>query len=58
MPYPFVSQPVCYPTFLLDPGNYEGSLYRYSQPTIGLSPGTPMEELEEGLKELKGIATP
>jgi hypothetical protein len=25
---------------------------------IGLSTGTPMEELGEGLKELKGIATP
>jgi hypothetical protein len=24
----------------------------------GLSPGTPMEELEERLKELKGISTP
>jgi hypothetical protein len=31
---------------------------KYSQPTIGLSPGIPMEELGEGLKELKGIATP
>ena len=58
MPHPFVSQPVCYPTFLLVPGNYEWALYRYSQTTIGLSPGTPMEELWEGLKELKGIATP
>jgi hypothetical protein len=28
------------------------------QPTIGLSMGTPMEELEKELKELKGIATP
>ena len=28
------------------------------QPIIGLIPGTPMEELEEELKELKGIATP
>jgi hypothetical protein len=26
--------------------------------TIGLSLGTPMEELGEGLKELKGVATP
>ena len=25
---------------------------------IGLSPGTPMEELEEGLKDLKVIAAP
>jgi hypothetical protein len=29
-----------------------------SQPTIALSMGTPMEDLEEGLKELKGIKTP
>jgi hypothetical protein len=28
------------------------------QPTIGLRSGTPMEELGEGLKELKGMATP
>jgi hypothetical protein len=28
------------------------------QPTIGLSTGTTKEELGEGLKELKGIATP
>jgi hypothetical protein len=27
------------------------------QPTIGLIPGTPMEEFEQRLKELKGIAT-
>jgi hypothetical protein len=26
--------------------------------TIGLSVGTPMEELGEGLKDLKGMATP
>jgi hypothetical protein len=31
---------------------------RCSQPNIRLSPGTPMEELEGGLKELKGIASP
>jgi hypothetical protein len=30
---------------------------RYSQPTIGLSLGTPVE-VREGLKELKGMATP
>ena len=29
-----------------------------SQPTIGLSLGIPMEKLGEGLKELKGFATP
>jgi hypothetical protein len=29
-----------------------------SQPTIGLSTGFPMEEVEKGLKELKGFATP
>ena len=36
--------------------------YRYRggclQPTTGLSTGTPMEELGEGLKELKGFSTP
>jgi hypothetical protein len=30
----------------------------YSQPNIGLSTETPMKELGEGLKELKGFATP
>jgi hypothetical protein len=29
-----------------------------SQPTIGLSMGSPIEELEKGRKELKGFATP
>ena len=29
-----------------------------SQPSIGLSTGSPMEELEKGPKELKGFATP
>jgi hypothetical protein len=28
------------------------------QPIIGLSTGSPMEELEKGMKELKGFATP
>jgi hypothetical protein len=32
--------------------------YRYSQPTIGLSLRAPIEELVEGPKEPKGIATP
>ena len=58
MSHPFMAQSLWSPTFLLVPDNYQGALYRYSQPTIGLSPGTPMEELGEGLKELKGIATP
>jgi hypothetical protein len=31
--------------------------YINSQPAIGLSTGTPMEELGDGLKELKGITT-
>jgi hypothetical protein len=31
---------------------------RVSQPTIWLSAGYPMDELEKGLKELKGFATP
>ena len=30
---------------------------RYWQKTIGQSEGSPIEELEKGLKELKGIAT-
>jgi hypothetical protein len=28
------------------------------QPTIGQSTGSPVEELEKGLKELKGFVTP
>jgi hypothetical protein len=39
---------------LLEADKYRG---RCSQPTIGLSTGTPMEELEKGLGELKGFAT-
>jgi hypothetical protein len=35
--------------------NYRGGC---SQLTIGLRTGTPIEELEKGLKELKGFATP
>jgi hypothetical protein len=31
---------------------------RCSQPTIELIIGSPKEELEKGLKELKGFATP
>jgi hypothetical protein len=31
---------------------------RCLQPTIGLSTGSPMEELEKGLKELRGFAAP
>ena len=31
---------------------------RFSQPTIGLSVGSAIEELEKGLKELKGFITP
>jgi hypothetical protein len=30
----------------------------YSQPSIGLSIGSPMKELEKVLRELKGFATP
>jgi hypothetical protein len=37
------------------PDKYRGG---YSQPTIGLSTGSPMEVLEKGLKELKGFANP
>jgi hypothetical protein len=33
-------------------------LFRCLQQTFGLSMGSPIEELEKGLKELKGIATP
>jgi hypothetical protein len=36
-------------------GTYRGGC---SKTTIGLSMGSPMEELENGLKELKGFATP
>jgi hypothetical protein len=38
-----------------EPNKYRGGC---SQPTIGLNMGSPMEELEKGLKELKGFATP
>ena len=40
---------------LPEPNKYRG---RCSQSTIGLSMKSPMEELEEELKELKGFATP
>jgi hypothetical protein len=40
---------------LPEPDQYKGGC---SQPTSRLSTGTPMEELEKGLKELKGFATP
>jgi hypothetical protein len=38
-----------------EPFKYRG---RCSQPTIGLSSGSPIEKLEKGLKKLKGFATP
>jgi hypothetical protein len=38
---------------LPEPYKYRG---RCSQPTIGWSTGSPIEELEKGLKELKGFA--
>jgi hypothetical protein len=41
--------------YLPEPYKYRGGC---SQPTIGLSVGCPTEELEKGLKELKGFATP
>jgi hypothetical protein len=37
------------------PEKYRGGFY---QPTIGLSTGSSIEELEKGLKELKEFATP
>jgi hypothetical protein len=40
---------------LPEPDQYRGRCW---QLTIALSTGTPMEELVEGLKEVKGIATP
>ena len=40
---------------LTEPYKYRGG---YSHPTIGLSAGFPMKELEKGLKELKGFTTP
>jgi hypothetical protein len=38
----------------------ESDKYRggFSQPNFGLSTGSPMEELDKGLKELKGFAVP
>jgi hypothetical protein len=39
---------------LPEPDKYRGGC---SQPSIGLSSQYPMEELEKGLKELKGVAT-
>ena len=38
-----------------EPDKYSGGCL---EPSIGLSMGFPMEELEKGLKELKGFATP
>jgi hypothetical protein len=35
----------------------ETDAYTYLQPTLGLMLGTAINELEEGLKELKGRAT-
>ena len=40
---------------LLEPDKYRG---RCLQPTIGLSMGSSIEEIEKGLKELKDFATP
>jgi hypothetical protein len=40
---------------LLEPDKYRG---RCSQPAFGLSTGTPVEELEKGLKELRGFSAP
>jgi hypothetical protein len=39
---------------LPEPDKYRGGGL---QPTIGLSRGSPIEELEKGMKELKGFAT-
>jgi hypothetical protein len=39
---------------LPEPDKYRG---RFLQPTIGLNTGSPMENLEKGLKELEGFAT-
>ena len=39
---------------LPEPDEYRG---RGLQPTVGLSNGSQMEELEKGLKEVKGFAT-
>jgi hypothetical protein len=33
-------------------------MWMLAQPTIRLNMGTPMEELREGLKKLKGFRTP
>jgi hypothetical protein len=40
---------------LPEPDKYRGG---YTQPTFGLRMGSPMEELEKGLKDLKGFVTP
>jgi hypothetical protein len=40
---------------LPEPDKYRGKCL---QPTTGLSMGSPMEELEKGLKELKGFVAP
>jgi hypothetical protein len=39
---------------LPEPNKYKGGC---SPPTIGLSAGSPVKELEKGLKDLKGFAT-
>jgi hypothetical protein len=38
--------------------SYTKTMIGCLQPTIGLSMGTPVEEFLEGLKKLKGFATP
>jgi hypothetical protein len=42
---------------LSEPGKYRGRCWPHAQPTIGLSMGSPTEELEKRLKELKEFAT-
>jgi hypothetical protein len=51
----FISRKSYYSCLPRGSARYRGGC---SQPAIGLSMGTPMEELGEGLKELKGFATP
>jgi hypothetical protein len=55
MAFPSASAPSVSWEALPEPYKYRG---RCLQPTIGLSTRAPMEELEKGLKELKGFATP
>jgi hypothetical protein len=58
MPTKCLLTEACYSSFLRGstiPDEYRGECW---QPTIRLSTGSPMKELEKGSKELKGFADP